>query len=205
MKKPEAARTHIQNGLLLDSDNKDLQALLVSAEALEKKMRDEEQKRQREEAEQVQMRTELFLQLRHIGFRIGPPLYDRPRTHNDEVRIDAKAGEVHWPVVFLYPQYSQSDFIASFNDGHSFSQHLDEMFPPGAAAPPWDAHNEYVVGRIEIYFLANAVPEVKVGAPKVRCRQIAYTQQMHEFDAHIAYVLLVNKHASCPQVRFHSH
>lgn len=166
MKKTEICRSHIKAGLDIESDNKDLQTLLSAVEALEKKMRDDEEKRQREEAERVQVGRELLLQLRGLGFRLGPPLYDRPRAYNDQVRIDAATSDVHWPVLFLYPQYSQSDFIASFNDQHSFAAHLEEMFPPSSAAPPWDTKGEYVNGKIEIYFLANAVLEAKSGAAK---------------------------------------
>lgn len=173
MRKPEEARKHITEGLVLEPENKDLTALIASVEALEKKLREAEEKRLKEEAERVNMKLKTLMQLRSIGFRIGAvvsvclcvclclsisslnegaqrakpspptslslsvliksagvPIYDRPRAYNDEAEVNATTGEVNWPVLFLYPQYQQSDFIASFNDSHTFSAHLDEMFPP---------------------------------------------------------------------------
>ena len=35
----------------------------------------------------------------------------------DVVHVD-QSGVLHWPVMFLYPEYGQSDFVSDFNECH---------------------------------------------------------------------------------------
>lgn len=49
-------------------------------------------------------------------------------------RLD-DAGHIHWPAVFLYPEFRQSDFIEDMEENTSVLDHLAVMF---AAPAPWD-------------------------------------------------------------------
>ena len=42
-------------------------------------------------------------------------------------------GTLTWPLLFLYPEFSQSDLVACFNDLQTFDVQLEEIFPL-----PWD-------------------------------------------------------------------
>ena len=71
-----------------------------------------------------------FFQSRHIKLttlaeggdasNIKPTvLYDLDPLHPSgaRVRLDEE-GVLHWPVMFLYPEYAQTDFIQSFCENH---------------------------------------------------------------------------------------
>lgn len=56
-----------------------------------------------------------------------------------------------WPVIFLYPEHGQTDFIQEFVEDHTFKDHLEVMFDP-TNWPDWDPDMAYQPSRIEIYF-----------------------------------------------------
>ncbi|XP_071007638.1 tetratricopeptide repeat protein 4-like [Oncorhynchus clarkii lewisi] len=37
-------------------------------------------------------------------------------------------GIMHWPVLFLYPEYQQTDFISAFSESSSFLDHLTHVW-----------------------------------------------------------------------------
>lgn len=57
---------------------------------------------------------------------------------------------LHWPVLFLYPEHQQSDFISAFCENNSFSDHLSVMF--GEELPPWDTDRKYHPQNLQLYF-----------------------------------------------------
>ncbi|XP_008831213.1 tetratricopeptide repeat protein 4 isoform X3 [Nannospalax galili] len=58
-------------------------------------------------------------------------------------------GRLSWPVLFLYPEYAQSDFISAFHEDSRFIDHLVVMF---SEAPPWDVERKYSSEHLEVYF-----------------------------------------------------
>ncbi|KAG8965887.1 hypothetical protein FRC03_012819 [Tulasnella sp. 419] len=84
---------------------------------------------------------------------------------------------VLFPLFLLYPQYSQSDLIASFDPSSNFVSHLETMFPPSPSAstnsrpaitqppqfPPWDIYQEYTVGNLALYATTHRRRIFKVG------------------------------------------
>ncbi|NXN32036.1 TTC4 protein, partial [Nycticryphes semicollaris] len=69
-------------------------------------------------------------------------------TTGAKVHLDAD-GNLHWPVLFLYPEHEQTDFIAAFHENSRFIDHLMVMF---AELPPWDLEQKYLPSNIELYF-----------------------------------------------------
>ncbi|KAM3915765.1 tetratricopeptide repeat protein 4 [Leptodactylus fuscus] len=59
-------------------------------------------------------------------------------------------GLLHWPVLFLYPEHSQTDFISAFHEDSRFIDHLNEMFSQDL--PPWDTDSKYLAPNLEIFF-----------------------------------------------------
>ncbi|XP_077133722.1 tetratricopeptide repeat protein 4 [Ranitomeya variabilis] len=59
-------------------------------------------------------------------------------------------GRLHWPVLFFYPEHSQTDFISAFQEDSRFIDHLNEMFSQDL--PPWDTERKYVAHNLEIFF-----------------------------------------------------
>ncbi|NWY55681.1 TTC4 protein, partial [Chionis minor] len=65
-----------------------------------------------------------------------------------KVHLDAD-GNLNWPVLFLYPEHEQTDFIAAFHENSRFIDHLMVMF---AELPPWDLERKYLPSNLELYF-----------------------------------------------------
>ncbi|XP_059197415.1 tetratricopeptide repeat protein 4 [Centropristis striata] len=59
-------------------------------------------------------------------------------------------GSLHWPVLFLYPEHQQTDFISAFCENSCFIDHLAVMF--GEELPPWDADRKYHPQNLQLYF-----------------------------------------------------
>eukprot|EP00040_Diaphanoeca_grandis_P005905 m.35044 g.35044 ORF g.35044 m.35044 type:complete len:434 (+) comp17075_c0_seq1:183-1484(+) len=59
---------------------------------------------------------------------------------------------LHWPVMFLYPEHKQTDFVKDFCEGNSFEDHLGSMFPAKGSQIPWDSDRKYKITDLEIYF-----------------------------------------------------
>ncbi|XP_055978281.1 tetratricopeptide repeat protein 4 [Sorex fumeus] len=60
-------------------------------------------------------------------------------------------GRLSWPVLFLYPEYGQSDFISAFHEDSRFIDHLMVMF---GELPSWDLEQKYRPEKLEVYFEA---------------------------------------------------
>ncbi|XP_013001703.1 tetratricopeptide repeat protein 4 isoform X3 [Cavia porcellus] len=58
-------------------------------------------------------------------------------------------GRLSWPVLFLYPEYAQSDFVSAFHEDSRFIDHLMVMF---AETPSWDSEQKYCPDNLEVYF-----------------------------------------------------
>ncbi|CAG7916371.1 unnamed protein product [Penicillium olsonii] len=65
---------------------------------------------------------------------------------------------VEFPAVFLYPMEAQSDFIKSFSEMNSISDHLDYIFPL-----PWDTKKEYTLGNVECFMQTVTGGLIKAG------------------------------------------
>ncbi|KAG7514593.1 tetratricopeptide repeat protein 4 [Solea senegalensis] len=59
-------------------------------------------------------------------------------------------GSLHWPVLLLYPEHQQSDFISAFCESNCFIDHLAVMF--GEELPPWDVDRKYNTQNLQLYF-----------------------------------------------------
>ena len=60
-------------------------------------------------------------------------------------------GTMSWPVMFLYPEHGETDFIQSFHETATFKSHVDNMFN-AANRPPWDADGKYRPDNLLIFF-----------------------------------------------------
>ncbi|XP_037017385.2 tetratricopeptide repeat protein 4 [Artibeus jamaicensis] len=78
-------------------------------------------------------------------------------------------GRLSWPVLFLYPEYAQSDFISAFHEDSRFIDHLVEMFDE---LPPWDLEQKYYAGNLEVYFEDEEREELYQVPPKTTLRQV---------------------------------
>ncbi|KAJ3307135.1 hypothetical protein HDV03_002646 [Kappamyces sp. JEL0829] len=59
------------------------------------------------------------------------------------------SGELSFPVMFLYPEFSQTDVISSFKESDTFYSHFEIMF---AQPAPWDPQHHYHPQALDFYF-----------------------------------------------------
>lgn len=66
--------------------------------------------------------------------------------------------QIHWPVLFMYPEPMQMDSVEDMVETDPLSAHLDVMFPPDgqAQAPNWDAAHAYKRHVLQLYYLSYA-------------------------------------------------
>merc|ERR1712087_462724 len=67
------------------------------------------------------------------------------------IEYDAKTDVLRFPVLFIYPEFDESDFIRSFAENQRFTEHLETMFAPKANAPSWDKNGRYLAHRLRVY------------------------------------------------------
>ncbi|KAM4806863.1 tetratricopeptide repeat protein 4 [Urocitellus parryii] len=78
-------------------------------------------------------------------------------------------GRLSWPVLFLYPEYAQSDFISAFHEDSRFIDHLMVMF---GEIPAWDSEQKYRPDNLEVYFEDEDGAELYQVPPKSTLLQV---------------------------------
>ncbi|CAG8456752.1 8523_t:CDS:2 [Ambispora gerdemannii] len=134
-------------GLEIEPKNKyfqlEKQKCIRQKEYLNKKKREKEA-RARQELERKKA-LENAIKERNIQMETTS---DAPDSQNS-VFLDTEAQQLVWPVFLLYPEYKESDFIAQFNEEHTFLDHLEMIFEHCA---PWDMESKYTPKNVDIYF-----------------------------------------------------
>ncbi|KAK7100165.1 tetratricopeptide repeat protein 4-like [Littorina saxatilis] len=153
-------------GLMIEPDNKELSDLKSKAEKA-KKIQDRDERKQAlkdKKEEEATLKLLDVIKSRHIHVAAIPHtaqtahlkpslLADLDPIHPSgaRVRLDEK-GVLHWPVLFLYPEYGQTDFIQSFSENDRLQDHVVSMFGPGVEPAPWDVNHKYTADNIQIFF-----------------------------------------------------
>ncbi|KAI6064050.1 Tetratricopeptide repeat protein 4 isoform X1 [Aix galericulata] len=155
-----------EEGLRIDSKEKKLVEVRAKADKLKRAAeRDARKAKVTEKKEQGQKETLLAaIKERNIKLVFEPSNEEEDISdglaeisldgfHSDnatgaKVHLDAD-GNLNWPVLFLYPEHEQTDFIEAFHENSRFIDHLTVMF---AELPPWDLERKYLPGNLELYF-----------------------------------------------------
>ncbi|KAJ5707394.1 hypothetical protein N7488_007195 [Penicillium malachiteum] len=148
-------------GLEVDSENKALQT--AAKQVAERKAAIERvAARKKAEAELIRKKN-LILSTALRAREIRTRKTDQPPEMEDaKIRLvpDPLSPEssVEFPAVFLYPMDAQSDFIKSFSELHTITDHLDYMFPL-----PWDIKKEYTIPGVECFMQTVTGGLIKAG------------------------------------------
>lgn len=87
------------------------------------------------------------------GVALGPFLYDLSMYRMRGVikpKLSEDGDAVVWPMMFLYPESCQSDFIESFDERCDLEDQLQLMFPEDRH-PEWDEEGKYIWDRLVCY------------------------------------------------------
>merc|ERR1711971_145023 len=77
-------------------------------------------------------------------------------------RVRLEDGKLVWPVLFLYPEKGETDFIEEFREEEQFVQHLEVMLGEGVERPGWDVEARFTPANLQIYFENKSQELVKV-------------------------------------------
>ncbi|KPP58753.1 hypothetical protein Z043_123393 [Scleropages formosus] len=165
-----------EEGLRLQPKDLKLQELRATADKLKRTAeRDARKAKVKEKKQRAEMET-LLKAIKERGIKLLKP--EKPPKHSSDdededgdttrgmaaldldglssqeatgfkVYLDDQ-GILHWPVLFLYPEHGQTDFISSFKESDRFIDHLAVMF--GEELPPWDTDRKYHPQSLQLYF-----------------------------------------------------
>ena len=139
-----------QKGLLLANEQTELLSLLETTRAALSKAEEQVIR-----DKHVQVEIKLYIEevlIRNLVF--GPPILGTQERF-PEFSKD-RSSFLHW-VLFVYPEYSQTDVIKCFDENTPFHEHLDYMFSDANCPLVWDKEGVYTRESLELYYQANAV------------------------------------------------
>ncbi|XP_057567882.1 tetratricopeptide repeat protein 4 isoform X1 [Hippopotamus amphibius kiboko] len=103
-------------------------------------------------------------------------------------------GRLSWPVLFLYPEYAQSDFISAFHEDSRFIDHLMVMF---GETPSWDLEQKYCPDNLEVYFEDEDRAELYQVSPKSTLLQVLQHPRYSVKALTPAFLVCVGSSAFC--------
>lgn len=127
--------------------------ILMKRATAEKKVLDRNERRLKNELEknfakekEIERAVMVKRKIRIKGSLFAAPL--PPGTNH--VHFDPEDNQtLVWPVTFLYPHYSVSDFIRRFSENETFAQHLEVMFEN---PPDWDHKRIFTLDKLRIFY-----------------------------------------------------
>ncbi|RIB16624.1 hypothetical protein C2G38_2189450 [Gigaspora rosea] len=136
-----------EHGLGIEPNNLVLQQLketcIKRQEILNQKAKIKEERERKEREKQEALKK--AIKMRNIKMETTSNTPISPHS----VHLDSEIQQLIWPVVFLYPEYKESDFIEAFNEENTFLDHLEVIFEQPA---PWDIERKYTSNNIQIYY-----------------------------------------------------
>lgn len=144
-------------GLMIDSKDNRLRNLRSKADSEKKKYEKEKRKKEMIERKKNQTFQEIWRLIKEKQILVQEneknfiELLESPTNPlQKSVQINnEKKSELIWPVIFLYPEVGQTDFIKEFYESSTFYEHLNIMF---SKSPDWDNKKIYNPRSIQIYY-----------------------------------------------------
>uniref|UniRef100_A0A1A8RLM6 Tetratricopeptide repeat domain 4 n=1 Tax=Nothobranchius rachovii TaxID=451742 RepID=A0A1A8RLM6_9TELE len=162
-------------GLKVHPTDKKLQELRAAAEKHKRTAERDARKAKAKEKKLHGEREALLVAIKGRGIKLLPPAGTRVHGSNsDDEDVGSPAaivqlsldglssqeatgaqvfldqqGLLHWPVLFLYPEHQQTDFISAFCENTCFRDHLTVMF--GEELPSWDTDRKYHPPNLQVF------------------------------------------------------
>lgn len=163
-KRYDEASKWCDTGLLVEGQHEELLQMKYKAENLKKA---QERDRRKEEAAERKERMEeekLIAVIKSKGVQlstmrtekpgVSPSLLTDVETQNPsgaKVHVTPD-GTLNWPVLFMYPEHTMTDYIEAFNESQRFEQHIAMMFSAEYEHPQWDTDRKYTPDNLVVYF-----------------------------------------------------
>lgn len=145
----------------LDTSPTDKPTLSLKSQAVAARERARRDRRKQERQEKLLNKEEEKLMeviksrgvnLELIEGKRNPDLKDLeprvPQIAGSRVHLDPQ-NKLIWPVMILYPETQQTDFIQNFHEDMPLIEQLEQLFNE---PPEWDVGRRYTLGNINVYF-----------------------------------------------------
>ncbi|XP_013409657.1 tetratricopeptide repeat protein 4 [Lingula anatina] len=162
MKRFEDAMKWCDSGLLVEQTNAKLLEMRAEAEQKKKSQDRDKRKAEMKERKEAEKEQKLISAIKSRGVTIyrsskkgdiSLSLSDLESHHPAGVKVNLDAsGVLHWPVLFLYPEYGETDFLQSVSENSRLCDHIEHMFGSDTEPPSWDLEKKYTPARIQVYF-----------------------------------------------------
>ena len=150
-------------GARLEPDNPGFRSLLKKSEEVLLSMQaaraaEEDRRRWAERMDEA---------IKRRGLAVGPSAYDDIVPGGKDAamaELDAKSGELHWPVLVLYPEFHESDYIQDVAETDTVAAHLDVLLAEGVP-PEWgegkapECSRAYTRAATRLYYMTHCVAE----------------------------------------------
>lgn len=133
--------------------------LKTRAIAARERARRDQRKRERQGRQSSKQIEELLETIQSRGVKIElPPGKEKPDMSDLEPQIpQLLQNTVHlhpddklvWPVIILYPEVHQTDFIQNFDEDTTLVEYLEQLFK---VPPEWDTQERYSLDNVNVYF-----------------------------------------------------
>ncbi|GAB6026540.1 tetratricopeptide repeat, variant 2 [Chamberlinius hualienensis] len=148
-------------GLNVDNGNEELKRIKSALEK-EKKLAERNERKNRIASRKLDQEEENILKtIKERGIHMVKEIVNlssyepcHPAAHGTKVHLN-ETGHLIWPVLLMYPEYGQTDFIQQFNENDCFAVHLETMFGDMSEKPSWDSDGKYIPTNLKIYFEGN--------------------------------------------------
>ncbi|OTF76269.1 tetratricopeptide repeat containing cytosolic Fe-S cluster assembly factor-like protein [Euroglyphus maynei] len=157
----------------------EMQTFLEEAEKKIKIQKRDNRKMTKTEQKRLFEQKQIEQAVQERGIKFHGSLFE---TDHSAVRV---SGFVHfdsqqtllWPVVFIYPDVGQTDFIEKFSETSTFAEYINLMFE---TKPEWDEKGEYRPESIRCYY--QSCQTYTVDGEK----HIAQEMELIEFDKNLS-------------------
>ncbi|XP_075678277.1 putative cytosolic Fe-S cluster assembly factor AAEL012261 [Dermatophagoides pteronyssinus] len=146
----ESNELKIENEKAKEKFRQEMQTLLEEAEKKFKIQNRDERKSAKTEQKRSYEQKQIEQAVQERGIKFQGSLFetDHPTVRGCFVHFDSHQTLV-WPVVFIYPDVGQTDFIEKFSENSTFAEYIEMLFE---TKPEWDQKNQYRPERIRCYY-----------------------------------------------------
>ncbi len=151
--KTQYAMLFAEKGLRRDKGNTALKAELKKAKAAYRK--ENEKKKEKKATQIVAKQEEKSVQETTLrqGVSMGKAVLECQNGEYAGAEPCLVDGVLCWPVLFVYEEHRQRDFVQMCPSDACLADQLQQMFPPAVPPPPWDPAASYAMGRLAVYFV----------------------------------------------------
>jgi len=163
LEKYQDVQTWCSTGLSFSNNNTKLIEMRDRAAKLQKEKERNERKQQGRERKQRSEHVKVLnvIKQRNIHLQEDPTIDIFNLSTNPAgscVQLNESDQTLTFPVVFLYPEYVQTDYIKEFHENTRLIDQLATIFESRA---PWDEDGKYTLDQIGIYYEDHDKHELK--------------------------------------------